>query len=119
MPNRKSRTRRTAGRGAAAESRVVQVRYTDPDQVPLEYANNFYINHTEHEFVITLAALVPPPVLHMTSEELSALDHVDARVVARVAMSPGRFREFVSGARENYRGWAETHGTTEAEMVPE
>jgi hypothetical protein len=76
----------------------------------LVYSNNFYINHTEHEFIFALASVVPPPVLHMTEAELSKLDHVDARIVARVAMSPSRFREFVSGAVDNYNAWVKTHG---------
>jgi hypothetical protein len=89
---------------------AVRIRYPDADATPLLYTNNFYINHSEHEFIITLAEVPPPPVLHMTEKEISALEHVNARIVARIAMSPSRFREFVRGAVENYNTWSKTHG---------
>ena len=101
---------KAAAEPEAEKPRVVAIRYADPDQVPLDYANNFYINHTEHEFIMALAAVVPPPVLHMTPSDLENLDHVDARVLSRTAMSPGRFREFLLGAVDNYNKWARTHG---------
>ncbi len=81
--------------------------------MPISYVNNFYVNHTQHEFVITMAQVAPPPVLHMSPEELLNLDHVDATVVARIAMSPSRFQEFVKIASENYEGWAKAHGRKE------
>lgn len=55
---------------------------------------------------MTMAQAPPPPVLHMSPEELEAMDHVEATVVARIAMSPSRFQEFLKAAAENYEGWA-------------
>lgn len=94
----------------SGRKRTVRIAYVDPDRVSLSYINNFFINHTEHEFVITLAQAPPPPILHMTQEQLDALDHVEATVVARIAMSPGRFRDFVKAAVENYDTWANAQG---------
>ena len=93
--------------------RPVRIVYVDPDRVPITYDNNFYLNHTQHEFVITMAQVPPAPILHMSPEELAALDHVDATVVARIAMSPSRFQEFLKAASENYEGWATAQGRKE------
>lgn len=95
--------------------RATRIVYVDPDRVPISYANNFYVNHNEHEFVITMAAVAPPPILHMTPEELESLDHVDATVTARIAMSPGRFKEFMSAVAENYVRWETAYGQRKQE----
>ena len=100
-------------RSKNGQGKPVRIVYIDPDRIPISYVNNFFINHTAHEFVMTLAQTLPPPILHMTEEELAALEHVNATVVARIAMSPGRFQQFVKAASENYEGWAKAQGRKE------
>lgn len=90
--------------------KAVRIAYVDPDRVPISYANNFYVNHNEHEFVLTLAEVAPPATLHMTDEELADLDHVEAVVTTRIAMSPSRFKEFVSIMSDNLATWDTAYG---------
>ena len=103
MAQQRRRTRK-------APPKAVRIVYTDPDRVPMSYANNFYVNHSEHEFVVTLAEVAPPPTLHMSEEELAALDRVEAVVTARIAMSPSRFKEFVGAMSDNYSTWEAAFG---------
>ena len=108
MPPRKRPTKKAS----VAKPKLVSIRYAD-SEVPVAFANNYYINHDAHEFIVTLAQVIPPPVLHMTPEELAKLDHVDAKIVARFAMSPSLFDEFVRGAVDNYQTWLTNHGTSD------
>ena len=105
----KTRPRRSKN----GKGRPVRITFADPNRVPISYVNNFFVNHSQHEFIITMAQVAPPPVLHMSPEELDALDHVDATIIARIAMSPGRFHEFVKATSENYEAWAKAEGREE------
>ena len=93
--------------------KAVRIVYVDPDRVPLSYVNNYYVNHNEHEFVITLAEVAPPATLHMTEKELKALERIEAVVSTRIAMSPSRFKEFVAAMSENYTSWETAYGQEE------
>ena len=108
MPRRK--------RAAAKRPKgAVRITYTDPDRVPFSYPNNYFVNHGQHEFVLTLAEVPPPASAHMTQQELSALDHVDAVVTARIAMSPSRMKEFASMLVANLEKWEQMYGSAGGE----
>ena len=105
MAQQRRRTRKSK-----AKAKAVRIVYVDPDRVPISYANNFYVNHTEHEFVLTLAEVAPPPTLHMSEAEIADLERVEAVVTTRIAMSPSRFKEFVAIMVGNYSNWETAHG---------
>ena len=93
-----------------AKPKAIRIVYVDPDRVPFSYANNFYVNHTEHEFILTLAEVAPPPTLHMSEEEIAALERIEAVVTTRIAMSPSRFKEFAAMMLDNYNRWETAYG---------
>ena len=106
MANRRKR------QPAKQARRAVPITYSDPDRVRISYPNSFFVSHSEHEFILTLAEIHPPPVLHMTEEEIAAFDHVDAFVMHRVAFSPGRMRELLKIVTENVANWEKSYGKT-------
>ena len=103
MAQQRRRTRK-------AKPKAVRIVYVDPDRVPFSYANNFYVNHTEQEFILTLAEVAPPPTLHMSEEEIAALERIEAVVTTRIVMSPSRFKEFVAAMLDNYSRWETAYG---------
>lgn len=116
MAEQRRRSRKATPRKrirSETKPKAVRIIYADPDRVPISYANNFYVNHNEHEFVLTLAEVAPPPTLHMTEEELAALESIEAIVTARIAMSPSRFKDVVTAMSENYMKWEQTYGGSE------
>lgn len=105
-----NRRKRPSTKSAKRPKQAVRITYSDPDRISISYPNSFYLSHTEHEFILTLAEVHPPAVKHMTEDELEALDHVDAIVMARIAFSPGRMRELLKIALANVANWEKSYG---------
>lgn len=66
------------------------------DGYPISYANEFMVQIVREEFVLTLAQLAPPALVEPTREEIESLPKtISPQVVSRVAVTPGRLREFI------------------------
>lgn len=88
---------------------AVRIRLANLSELPLESVSHHYIHHTADSFFVFLSQIVPPPVLLMSEEERSRLEYVDAKVVAKLIMTPSEFKSFIDAASTNYKLWQETN----------
>ncbi|MGB2799730.1 MAG: DUF3467 domain-containing protein [Dehalococcoidia bacterium] len=81
----------------------VPIRIEGFDEVPITHVNHIFVVHTTDEFFITFAQLHPPYWVEPTKEEMEQLTHLSAKVVARIALSPGKMKELIDVLNKNYQ----------------
>lgn len=88
------------------------------DDFPISYANEFMVQIFRDEFVLTLGQLAPPALVHPTRAEIEALPQkISPRVVARVAVAPGRIRALIDLLQRQLARYES--GTERFENLPE
>jgi len=81
-----------------ANPKALPLKWVVPEDLVSRYANNFTIQHTEYEFVISFFETFPPLVLGSPDErqaQLEQLESVPAKCVARIVVSPERVQDLV------------------------
>ncbi len=91
---------------AINEVRAVEVskplEWQIPDDMLILWANNFVIQHTENEFIVTFFQVAPPILIQARREDIEAIESVPARAVARIALTPHAMAELLRVMTENY-----------------
>ncbi|MBI3360733.1 MAG: DUF3467 domain-containing protein [Chloroflexi bacterium] len=92
-------------RTVVTKGRPVPLKWTGVDDVPVNFANNILIQHTDHEFIVTFGYIQPPIVL--TESDADSINSVACLAVARIAVSPTRMPEILRALSENYEKYRE------------
>jgi len=78
-----------------------------PEGVTILWVNNFVVQHTQDEFILSFFQVTPPILIQPTPEELEAVESVPARAVARVALTPPAMAGLLAVMGENYERFQE------------
>lgn len=81
----------------------VPIRIEGFEEVPIAHVNHIFVAHTSDEFFVTFAQLHPPYWVEPTKEEVEQLTYLPAKVVARIALSPGKMKELIDVLNTNYQ----------------
>jgi hypothetical protein len=76
-----------------------------PRDIISRYSNNFVVQHTEKEFILSFFEVLPPLVLgpeDVQQAKLEALKAVPANCVARVILTPDKMKELIEVLENNY-----------------
>jgi hypothetical protein len=87
--------------------------YVGLDETPISFANNFLIQHQEDEFLLTVAALAPPPTLgseEQVREQLSQIEFVPIQVLGRYGLTRRRLVELIELLKGNLEKHDERFG---------
>ena len=84
-----------------------------PEDLPVLWSNNFVIQHTEREFILTFFQITPPILLEPTAEDLDAIKSVRAIAVARIALTPQTAHELLEVMQTNIGKFEDRHGETD------
>ena len=80
-----------------------------PENLQSHYVSNIVVQHEPDIFIISFFELWPPVIIADSKEEkqraLGALDHVDAKCVARLVVTPAKMKEFIAAMQENYQNY--------------
>lgn len=79
-----------------------EVEFEGGENVPIVFANNLFVRHEEDMFIITFAQAHGPYIVKPTMEQLKQVGKVPSQVVARIAVSPLRMKEFLNALIGNY-----------------
>ncbi len=83
----------------------VKLEYKYPEDLQTHFVTNVVIQHQPDFFALSFFEVIPPAVLVKTPEEkrsvLEALDHIDAKCVARIVVSPEKMVEFAKAMNDN------------------
>ena len=86
-------------------SQRVPVEYIFPDDLTSHFSAHFIAQFQQDHFILSFFEIFPPPLLAETDEErlasLKAIDHIDAKCVARVIVTPSKMRELIQILSEN------------------
>ena len=91
-----------------ADSKEEEIRiptvFIGVEDVPIQLANQFVIQHQQEEFVLTIAQVVPPILLGTTEEKIEQAKqtaYVPIKVIGRYAMTRPRVEELIKVLQDN------------------
>ena len=87
----------------------MRVEWQIPDDFPTPNATNIVVQHTQHEFIISLFEILPPVLVGTQEEQRQQardLASLKAKCVARVIIAAGRMPEFLQVMQEGYATFA-------------
>ena len=93
------------------KSTMLPIRRTFRDDTVTLFANDLVVQHHSNSFVLSFFEIWNPAILGETEEErekaLKAIEVVDARCVARLAVSPDVMRKIVDAMDRNLKKFDE------------
>lgn len=84
------------------EGVTLEVEFEGSENVPIVFANNLFVRHEEDIFIITFAQAHGPYIVNPTPEQLKQIGRIPSQVVARIAVSPVKMKEFLSVLSGNF-----------------
>jgi hypothetical protein len=95
----------------SAPLKKVRVNRVYPENLTSHLVSNMVVQHQPDLFILSFFEVWPPAVLGETEEEVrkevAAINQLDIKCVARLAVTPARMREFVAALTENLRKFEE------------
>jgi hypothetical protein len=82
----------------------VPISWHIPEDLVPRYANNFVVQHTEQEFIISFFELLPPLMIGPADSvraRLEEMESMPARCVGRVILTPDRLKELLATLQDN------------------
>jgi hypothetical protein len=83
----------------------IRIERIHPENLSSYFVSNLVVQHEKESFIMSFFEVWPPAIVGDTDEEkqaaLDAIDHVDAKCVARLVVTPQRMREFVTIMSDN------------------
>jgi hypothetical protein len=85
------------------EDRTVPAKWTEVENVPIQFTNQMLIQHVQNEFILTFGYATPPALLNPTQEEMEAIEFIPVMPIVRLGMTPQRLLELINVLQTNYR----------------
>jgi hypothetical protein len=90
-------------------AKEIRVERVYPEDLQSHFVSNLVVQHRPEFFILSFFEVWPPAILGETEEEkkqvLDNLDHVEAKCVSRIVLTPGKMQEFVEVMSENLEKW--------------
>lgn len=90
------------------EGVVLQITFEGSEDVPIVFASNVFVRHTDDVFLITFAQAHGPYIVNPTAEQLKQIGTIPARIVSRIAVPPSQMKEILDALNDNYRRFVKT-----------
>ena len=88
------------------EFKKIKIRHLYPDDIDSNFVSNIVVQHQPDHFVVSFFEVFPPPILGDSLEEkrskFNQMDHVDAKCVSRIIVTPDKMGEIIQILSENY-----------------
>ena len=91
-----------------ADSKEEEIRiptvFIGAEDAPIQFANQFVIQHQQEEFVLTIAQVVPPILLGTPEEKIEQAKqtaYVPIKVIGRYGMTRPRVEELIKALQDN------------------
>jgi hypothetical protein len=100
-------------------SRQVPINHVYPDNLVTHFTTHVVAQFQQDHFILSFFEIFPPPLLGETDDEklraLKALDHVDAKCVARIVVTPARMEDVIKILSENLAKYKQMAGDPQKE----
>jgi hypothetical protein len=87
-----------------------------PEDLKSYFVTNMTVQHQSDHFIIQFFEAFPPLILGTEEEKKSiieSLDHVEAKCVSRIIVTPDKFRDFIETLSENYNNYQKKYENKE------
>ena len=85
----------------------ISIERTYPEDLKSHFVSNIVVQHQPDIFILSFFEVWPPAILGESDEEkqqaIEAIDHVEAKCVARIVLTPIKMEEFIETMTENLR----------------
>jgi len=86
-------------------SKKLRIERTYPETLQSHFVSNIVVQHQPDFFVLSFFEVWPPAIIGETDkekqQELEGLDHVDAKCIARLVVTPSKMKEFIETMSNN------------------
>lgn len=87
----------------------IKIERVYPDELKSYFVSNVVVQHQLDNFILSFFEVWPPAVLGETDEEkeraIDAIDHVEAKCVARLVLTPATMKQFLDTIAENWKSY--------------
>ncbi|OIO91309.1 MAG: hypothetical protein AUK02_00040 [Anaerolineae bacterium CG2_30_58_95] len=87
----------------------IKIERVYPDGLKSYFVANVVVQHQPDCFILSFFEVFPPAILGETDDEkikaLNAIDHVEAKCVARLVLTPSTMKEFLDAMSENWKNY--------------
>jgi hypothetical protein len=86
----------------------VRVEYEITENTPRGYATEMIVQYTQHEFILSFFNIEPPIILGTDEEkveQLKRIDHLTARGIVRLTISPERMENFLRVLNRHFENY--------------
>jgi hypothetical protein len=85
----------------------VKLNHIFPEDLKSNFVSNMIIQFRPDHFVLSFFEIWPPPVVGETKEEkdsiINKIEHIDAKCVSRLVITPEKMHDFIRAMSENLR----------------
>ena len=93
-------------------TKEIKIKRNFPDNLQSYFVSNLVVQHQPDSFILSFFEVWPPAILGDTEDEkaeaIEAIDHVDAKCVARLVLTPTKMKEFLDVMMGNWEKYEET-----------
>jgi hypothetical protein len=90
-------------------AKKIRIERVYPEDLQSHFVSNIVVQHQPEAFILSFFEVWPPAVLGESEEEkklaMDAIDHVEAKCVARLVLTPSKMREFLETMSENLQNY--------------
>ncbi|MBI5841043.1 MAG: DUF3467 domain-containing protein [Chloroflexi bacterium] len=90
-------------------AKKIKIERIYPDELKSYFVSNVVVQHQPDNFILSFFEVWPPAVLGETDEEkeeaFNAIDHVEAKCVARLVVTPSTMKQFLDTIAENWKNY--------------
>ena len=80
-----------------------------PEELQSHFVSNIIVQHQPGAFVVSFFEIWPPAIFGDSEEEkltlIKSLDHIDAKCVSRLVVTPEKMKEFITLMTENLNSY--------------
>jgi hypothetical protein len=82
--------------------------FIEREDASIEYADGFFVTHTDEEFIISFLQLQHPMAL--TPQDAEKIESIDVLILKRIAISPKRMETFLEMIQQDFQRFLKEHG---------
>lgn len=90
-------------------TKKIKIERVYPDDLKSYFVSNVVVQHQLDNFILSFFEVWPPAVLGETDEEkeraIDAIDHVEAKCVARLVLTPSTMKQFLDTIAGNWKSY--------------
>jgi hypothetical protein len=81
----------------------VPINWRSAESVPILLANQFLLQYTENNFILSVGQIAPPAIIQLSEENIRSVNELNVVVLDRFVLTPERTRALILLLRRQLR----------------